>query len=79
MFKAGTLRGCLVNIQNLILKGLEPPLPFICCVSELERKLEEIKREREKKKIGGGCVKIKCLDHPLLTKVCDVIPCSTSC
>ena len=65
MLKAGTLRGCLVTFKNLIFKGVRTPFPFICCVGELERKLEEIKREREKKKIGGGCVKIKCLDHPL--------------
>ena len=54
------------------------------CVLHFKRKRErererERAREKRKKKIGGGCVKIKCLDHPLLIKVCDVIPCLTSC
>jgi hypothetical protein len=26
----------------------------------------------KEEKIGGGCVKIKCLDHPFLLKVCDL-------
>ena len=49
MLKTGTLRGCLVNIQNLIFKGVEPLIPFILYLPFLERaRARELERIREK-------------------------------
>ena len=74
MIKAGTLRGYFVNIKNQILKGMNPfPLSFESSfVRERARELEEIKREREKKKIEV-VVRRSNLGHRFRCKVFDFI------
>jgi len=74
VLKAGTMRGCLVNNQNLNLRGLNP-LFLSLCSSILKRELERELREKEKIEVVA---RRSSLDHQSCCKVYHYIflPCN---
>ena len=78
--KSWNFEGLFCKYQKSDFFKGDEPFPLHLCSSFVRESLRERQREREKKKKKiEVIVKRSSLDHPLLIKVCDVIPCLTSC